>query len=218
MLKASAGLRERVPALKAGDFVLTKNIPVAAGIGGGSSDAAAALRLLARLNGLAEDDARLKQAALATGADVPVCLESKARVMRGVGEELSAPLGLPPLPALLVNPGLPLATRDVFARFSIKQDSRKDHTNAPRERNALIAWLGERSNDLTQAATACLPAIAEMLAALNALPGVRLARMSGSGPTCFGLFDSVAEVRAAVPRLMAAHAGWWVAPTTLAAS
>lgn len=218
VLKASAALRERVPALKAGDFVLTKNIPVAAGIGGGSSDAAAALRLLARLNGLAEDDARLKQAALATGADVPVCLESKARVMRGVGEELSAPLGLPPLPALLVNPGLPLATRDVFARFSIKQDSRKDHTNAPRERNALIAWLGERSNDLTQAATACLPAIAEMLAALNALPGVRLARMSGSGPTCFGLFDSVAEVRAAVPRLMAAHAGWWVAPTTLAAS
>jgi 4-diphosphocytidyl-2-C-methyl-D-erythritol kinase len=148
---------------------------------------------------------------LATGADVPVCLESKARVMRGVGEELSAPLGLPPLPALLVNPGLPLATRDVFARFSIKQDSRKDHTNAPRERNALIAWLGERSNDLTQAATACLPAIAEVLTALNALPGVRLARMSGSGGTCFGLYDTREDAERAAREL--ARPGWWVVAT-----
>jgi 4-diphosphocytidyl-2-C-methyl-D-erythritol kinase len=216
--KACAALRERVPALKAGRFILTKNIPVAAGIGGGSSDAAAALRLLARLNGLGENDARLAQAALATGADVPVCLESKARIMRGVGEELSSPLGLPPLPALLVNPGLPLATRDVFAKLSVKKGRDKDHTDVPRERNALIAWLGERDNDLTDAATACLPAIAEVLAALSELPGVRLARMSGSGPTCFAVFDQAAHAQAAVPRLMAAHVGWWVTPTTFAAS
>lgn len=216
VLKAQAALAERVPGLKAGRFVLTKNIPVAAGLGGGSSDAAAALRLLARLNGLAGDDARLSAAALAAGADVPVCLEGKARIMRGIGEELSAVLDLPPLPALLVNPGLPLATRDVFAKFKLKGGG-KSHADVPREREALIAWLAERGNDLTPAAAACIPAIDEVLAALRALPSIDLARMSGSGPTCFALFATPAAAIAAVPRLAAAHAGWWAAPVTLGA-
>jgi len=111
VLKAAAALAARVGALQSGRFLLEKTLPVAAGIGGGSADAAAALRLLARLNGLAPDDPRLAAAALATGADVPVCLDSRSRIMRGVGDLLSEPFALPSLPALLVNPGTPLATR-----------------------------------------------------------------------------------------------------------
>ena len=117
MLKAVHALSERVAGLKAGRFALDKELPVAAGVGGGSSDAAAALRLLARLNGLAADDARLAAAALAVGADVPVCLDAKARVMSGLGEILGPALKLPALPALLVNPGVPVPTRAVSPRF-----------------------------------------------------------------------------------------------------
>ncbi len=110
VLKAEAALRVSAPGLKGGQFRLEKNLPVAAGIGGGSADAAAALRLLARTNGIPSDHPALAAAALATGADVPVCLDSEVRVMRGVGEILSAPVALPALPALLVNPGIPLST------------------------------------------------------------------------------------------------------------
>ena len=119
VLKAFDALQQRVEGLKVGRFTLDKKLPVAAGIGGGSADAAAALRLIARLNGIAIGDTRLAAAALATGADVPVCLEGKARIMRGVGEKLSPPLRLPPLPAVLVNPGVPLGTKDVFGKFTL---------------------------------------------------------------------------------------------------
>ena len=116
-----------------GALFCSKNIPVAAGIGGGSADAAAALRLLARANGLALDDPRLNEVALLVGADVPVCLASRPRIMRGVGDLLSAALDLPPLPALLVNPGVTLATRDVFAKFSGMQ-GKKISGSVPREK------------------------------------------------------------------------------------
>ena len=215
VLKACGALRERVAGLMAGRFLLEKNIPVAAGLGGGSADAAAALRLLARSNGLAPGDARLAAAALAVGADVPVCLEPHARIMRGVGEELSAPLGLPPLAALLVNPGVALATRDVFAKFAASPGGKPSPTGVPRERAALIEWLGQHGNDLTPSAIACVPAIAGVLSAISALPGVRLARMSGSGPTCFALFTSPAEATAAAQRLKAERKDWWVAPATI---
>ena len=214
VLKAHAALAERVAGLKAGRFLLVKNIPVAAGIGGGSADAAAALRLLARANGLPLDDARLIAAALAVGADVPVCLESRARIMRGVGEELLAPLDLPKLPALLVNPGVPLATRDVFARLADKF-SKAPSAEVPRDAADLIAWLAAHGNDLTEPAIACVPVIAEVLNALCALPGVRLARMSGSGPTCFALFSSPADAAAAGRALQAGYKDWWIQPTTL---
>ena len=120
VLKAAAALAARVEGLRLGHFVLTKELPVASGIGGGSADAAAALRLLVHANRqifakVDFADARVRDVALGVGADVPVCLESRARIMRGVGEELLAPLDLPPLPALLVNPGVPLSTREVFA-------------------------------------------------------------------------------------------------------
>ncbi len=210
--KAGAALGERVAGLKAGRFLLEKNIPVAAGLGGGSADAAAALRLLARANGLGSSDPRLAAAALATGADVPVCLDSRARIMRGIGDELSAPLDLPPLAALLVNPGVALATRDVFARFAGNQGGSASQAGVPRERDALIEWLGGHGNDLTHSAIACVPVIADVLQALGALPGARLARMSGSGPTCFALFASSGEAAAAAQRLKAARKDWWVYP------
>ena len=118
VLKAARGLAALVPGHRLGAFELEKNLPVAAGLGGGSADAAAALRLLARANGLALDDPRIHQAARATGADVPVCLDPRPRLMRGIGEKLSAPLVLPPLHAVLVNPGVALATKDVFAGWT----------------------------------------------------------------------------------------------------
>jgi len=215
VLKAFAALRERIAGLKAGRFVLEKNIPVAAGLGGGSADAAASLRLLARANSLAPDDPRLAEAAPTVGSDVPVCLEFHARIMRGVGEELSAALDLPPLAALLVNPGVPLATRDVFARFSGNQDGKASLAGVPRERGALIEWLGAHGNDLTHSAIACVPVIADVLQALGAMPGARLARMSGSGPTCFALFASPGEATAAAQCLKTERKDWWVCPTTL---
>jgi 4-diphosphocytidyl-2-C-methyl-D-erythritol kinase len=214
VLKALAALRARFAGLQAGRFTLEKNIPVAAGIGGGSADAAAALRLLARANGLPLDDTRLAAAALAAGADVPVCLASRACVMRGVGEELSAPLDLPKLPALLVNPGVPLATRDVFAKLAGKF-SKTSSAEVPRDFAALTAWLVAHGNDLTEPAIACVPAIAEVVSALNALPAARLARMSGSGPTCFALFASPADAAAAGRALQAGHKDWWIQPATL---
>jgi 4-diphosphocytidyl-2-C-methyl-D-erythritol kinase len=213
--KAVAALRERVAGLTAGRFSLEKNIPVAAGLGGGSADAAAALRLLARANGLGASDPRLAAAALAVGADVPVCLDSHARIMRGVGDELAAPLDLPPLAALLVNPRMALATRDVFARFAGTQGGAPAPGDMPRERGTLLEWLGAQDNDLTQPAIACLPVIAEVLAALRALPAVRLARMSGSGPTCFALFASPGEAAAAGQRVKADCKDWWVFPATI---
>jgi 4-diphosphocytidyl-2-C-methyl-D-erythritol kinase len=214
-LKALAALRDRVAGLKGGRFLLEKNIPVAAGLGGGSADAAAALRLLAHGNDLALDDTRLVTAARAVGADVPVCIDCRARIMRGVGDELSPPLDLPPLAALLVNPGVPLATRDVFAKFAGNQDGHASLAGVPRERTALIEWLGEHGNDLTPSAIACVPAITDVLRALGALPGARLARMSGAGPTCFALFASPGEAATAAQRLKAAREDWWVYPASV---
>ncbi len=217
VLKVYASLRERVPGLKAGRFLLQKNLPVASGIGGGSADAAAALRLLARANGIAAGDPRLYNAALEAGADVPVCLRSKPCVMRGVGDLLSEPYTLPPLPALLVNPGLPLATREVFAQYFGTPSSRKYITNVPVTFDGMISFLNENGNDLTQAAIAYRSEISEVLITLRALPAVQLARMSGSGPTCFALFRSPGEAQAAARRLSAERKSWWARATVLGA-
>src|SRR6478736_1295562 len=119
VLKAARALAERVEGVKLGRFVLSKRLPVAAGLGGGSADAAAALRLLARADRIALDDTRLMQAAQATGADVPVCFDPKPRLMRGVGDVLSAPLDLPRLFAVLINPGVAVSTREVFAALNL---------------------------------------------------------------------------------------------------
>ncbi|HEY4141869.1 MAG TPA: 4-(cytidine 5'-diphospho)-2-C-methyl-D-erythritol kinase [Pseudolabrys sp.] len=209
VLKAVNALRERAGGVKAGCFRLEKNIPVAAGVGGGSADAAAALRLLARVNDILLDDERLVDAARAVGADVPVCLASKARIMRGVGEQLSPPIHLPKLPAVLINPRIAVATRDVFGKLVIP------HRGAPLREPPLsfaetVEFLRGHGNDLTDAAVACAPVVAGVLTELQALPNQLLVRMSGSGATCFALFSSLAEASAAAQSLQAGHPNWWV--------
>jgi 4-diphosphocytidyl-2-C-methyl-D-erythritol kinase len=215
VLKAVAALGERIGPVQSGHFELAKEIPVAAGLGGGSADAAAALRLLARANGLALSDPRLAATALALGADVPVCLDPHARIMRGIGEVLSAPLALPRLDGLLVNPGVALPTREVFAKFAGRAGSKRRLGQVPGDRKALIAFLAANDNDLTPAAIACAPVIAVVLAALRALPGVLLARMAGSGPTCFAIFASPSAAADAARAIEAGHKDWWVRNATI---
>jgi 4-diphosphocytidyl-2-C-methyl-D-erythritol kinase len=219
ILKCAQALAAVIPGLRLGHFTLDKHLPVAAGLGGGSADAAAALRLLAGCNSLALDDPRLQQAAGATGADVPVCLDPQPRLMRGTGEILSEPIALPPLSGVLVNPGVALATKDVFATFDRLQNNRpakpESEGGVPREPEALLGYLAERRNDLEAAAISLASEVAQVLAALQALPKCRLARMSGSGATCYALFDSMATATAAEQALRADHPGWWTRATAL---
>jgi 4-diphosphocytidyl-2-C-methyl-D-erythritol kinase len=214
VLKAARALAALVPSLALGAFDLEKNLPVAAGIGGGSTDAAAALRLLARANALAADDPRLYEAARLTGADVPVCVAARPRLMHGIGEKLSAPLMLPALPAVLVNPGAALATKDVFAGWMKAKKPAAPFDLAAlakaKRYEELLRLLESQENDLEAAAIARAPVIAAVLAALRALPGCGLARMSGSGSTCFALFSSKAEAAAAEKILSSKHPHWWV--------
>jgi 4-diphosphocytidyl-2-C-methyl-D-erythritol kinase len=210
VMKAARSLAALMPGLKTGHFALTKRLPVAAGLGGGSADAAAALRLLARRNGIAPDDARLMAAARQTGADVPVCLDPRPRLMRGIGDVLSAALDLAPLPAVLVNPGVALATKDVFRALTLPALS-----GAPADIEPTFPSIAGGANDLEPAAISLQPVVAEVLAALRASAGSRLARMSGSGATCFGVFDSEVSATAAARSLRATHPGWWVRATML---
>jgi 4-diphosphocytidyl-2-C-methyl-D-erythritol kinase len=219
VFKAAQLLGERVPDLALGDFVLDKVLPVAAGIGGGSADAAAALRLLARVNGLAMDDARLIEAARLTGADVPVCLASQACVMTGVGETLS-PLGLPKIPCVMVNPRAAVATKDVFNALGLRNGEilvgATDVFEAagwPDDGASLEEWveaLAAASNDLEAPAMRIQPVIGEVLAALNATNGAWLARMSGSGATCFAIYENTAEAGRAAQKIQLDHPQWWV--------
>jgi len=215
VLRAARELGAQVPGLILGAFQLTKLLPVAAGIGGGSSDAASALRLLARANGLAPNDPRLMDAARATGSDVPVCLDPRARFMRGAGEDVSAPLNLPPLPAVLINPGVAVETRPVFQRLGLAPGERADGAAHPAiaagmEREALWRALAKGRNDLEHAAAIEAPIIGDLLAVLGGAKGSRLARMSGSGATCFGLFATPRAAVKASRAIRAAHPAWWV--------
>lgn len=186
-------------------LVLEKNLPVASGIGGGSADAAAALRLLCRLWQLAPPD--LPGIALALGADVPVCLARRPSRMGGVGERLDAAPRLPRCGLVLVNPGVAVATADVFR-------ARRGDWSAPAELPrawpdvaAMASDLRELRNDLEPPAIALRPVIGEVIGALAAVPGCRLARMSGSGATCFGLFDDPVLASEAAMRLRRPR--WW---------
>jgi len=226
VLKAARALAERIAGLTLGSFALSKRLPVAAGLGGGSADAAAALRLLARANGVALDDPRLMQAAQATGSDVPVCLDPKPRLMRGVGDVLSAQLDLPRLFAVLVNPGVAVSTRDVFAALNLasRPTSSGDSSSSPLvvegwggEPTAFVTALAKDRNDLEAPAIELEPAIAEVLSVLHELPDCRLARMSGSGATCFGLFPTNAAAAAAARTLRVGYPQWWVRATVLGA-
>ena len=219
VLKAAHALAARVDGLRLGHFVLDKQLPVAAGLGGGSSDAAAALRLPTQVNGLSLDDERVRAAAQATGADVPVCLDPRARMMRGIGEILSAPMTLPELPAVLVNPGVAVPTRDVFAALAapvITGPPEPDEFIAiDADAASLIPLLAARRNDLQTPAIKLQPVIADVLLALERSANCLLARMSGSGATCFGLFGSNGTAEEAARRMQAAQPGWWVRATSL---
>jgi 4-diphosphocytidyl-2-C-methyl-D-erythritol kinase len=216
--KAARALAERRPGLVLGAFDLDKRLPVAAGLGGGSSDAAAALRLLAEANAIAPDDPDLYAAARATGADVPVCLDPRPRIMRGIGERLSAALALPPLSGVLVNPGVALPTKAVFAGWKVApagaaplDEMALASLSNPR---ALMDIVARQANDLEPPAIALQPSIAGVLRALRERPGCSLARMSGSGATCFGLFSTPDEAVAAEQALSAQQQTWWVKATT----
>jgi 4-diphosphocytidyl-2-C-methyl-D-erythritol kinase len=216
-------LAARVTDLRVGAFRLQKNLALAAGLGGGSADAAAALRLLARANKLPPDDPRLYDAARATGADVPVCLDPRSRLMRGIGDILSAPLALPRLPALLVNPGVAVSTKLVFSGWTSSANPARASVAAAdfaalakmHDERRLLDWLTSEVNDLEVPALALAPAIADVLASLRAAAGCRLARMSGSGATCFGLFASGAATEAAAKNLRAQNSHWWIIETML---
>jgi len=226
VLKAARLLGEVVPSMKSGAFVLDKVLPVAAGIGGGSADAAAALRLLARLNGLALEDERLHEVALEVGADVPVCLASRACDMTGVGDKL-LPLSPPKMPTVMVNPCVPVATKDVFEALGLRHgellvgatDVMMEAASPwPDEGGSLEEWveaLAAGTNDLEEPAMRIQPAIGEVIAALNATSGIWLARMSGSGATCFALYENTAEARRAADKVRLEHPSWWVHAGTL---
>jgi 4-diphosphocytidyl-2-C-methyl-D-erythritol kinase len=174
---------------------------------------------LARANGLAAADPRLHDAAHATGADVPVCLDPRVRLMGGIGEVLSAPLRVPALPAVLVNPGVALATKTVFAGWtpSAIPPVALDLATLAKLANVeeFLQLLAAQTNDLESAAIGLAPAVAEVLAGLQALAGCRIARMSGSGTSCFALFTSAAKAIAAAEVLHAKYPHWWVRATAL---
>ena len=202
VLKAARALAARIPDLGLGAFHLDKRLPVAAGLGGGSADAGAALRLLARANGLARDDPRLYEAARATGADVPVCLDPRPRLMRGIGEKLSAPLRAAAAAGGAGQSRRRAGDQGGVCRMDAGGGACVAHSTSCAaakltSREQLLQLLMTQANDLEGAAIALAPVIADVLAALRALPGCRLARMSGSGATCFALFSSAAAARAA---------------------
>jgi 4-diphosphocytidyl-2-C-methyl-D-erythritol kinase len=225
VIKAAHLLRERVPDLKVGSFTLEKVLPVAAGIGGGSADAAAALRLLAQLNGLAFDDPRIIKVAQLTGADVPVCVASRACVMTGVGENLQ-PLNLPKMPSVMVNPCVPVATKDVFRALGLRNgellvgatDVLLQDRSWPESDASVAEWIEafvEVGNDLEAPALRIQPVIDEVLSALRNAKGAKLARMSGSGATCFAIFADDADALAAAEKIRRDHPVWWVHAGTL---
>jgi 4-diphosphocytidyl-2-C-methyl-D-erythritol kinase len=218
VLKATRALAERVAGLRTGRFSLVKRLPVAAGVGGGSSDAATALRLLARLNGLALDDPRLMEAAARTGADIPVCVDPCARLMRGVGDVLTVPVRVSPLAAVMINPGVPVPTRDVFGKVGLQRGERRGEACAdPGDLaglDAVLGFMATAGNDLEPAALTLQPVIGEVLARLRAEPGCRIARMSGSGATCFGLFADPRRATAAAAAIATVQPHWWVRATT----
>lgn len=188
-------------------ITLDKRLPIASGIGGGSADAAAALRALARLHGIALDDVRLFAAAAPLGADLPACLLGQTSLGTGRGDILTAIDGLPGTALLLVNPRVEVPTGAVYRGWD-------GIDRGPIPDRSLLDRARAGRNDLAPPAIAIAPIIAEVEAMLTAAPGALLARMSGSGATCFALFDNEAQRDAAAD--MAQARGWWTLATVLA--
>lgn len=193
-------------------FELHKNLPVAAGLGGGSADAAAALRLMASLGEADIGFAELSELALSLGADVPACLVSRPCEVRGVGEIIHQLHTFPASHIVLVNPLQPVITADVFRRLQSRTNPPLPPLPQPLTRPAQLGlWLGETRNDLEPPAIALVPVIGDLIAELGKFDGCILARMSGSGATVFGLFGSAAKAHQAAHDLRDTHPGYWVA-------
>ncbi len=220
VVRAARSLAAHAPGLRLGRFRLIKRLPAAAGLGGGSADAAAALRLLAGEAGLSVDDPRVRASALATGADVLACLSPQARIMKGIGDQLGPAIRLPNIFAVLVNPQVQAPTPKVFAALGLAPGSRLQPAGgsfpqAISDRAALLDFLSRRRNDLEAAAIRVAPPIAVVLKSLSRIPEARVTGMSGSGATCFALFGDRRGAAAARRIVAAEHPGWWVEATDL---
>ena len=214
ILKAArvlAGALGREPTVK---FELEKNLPIASGIGGGSADAAAALRAMMRLWG--DPHGSIDGIALQLGADVPVCFRKRPSFMTGIGENLRIVPRLPEIHAVLANPGVAVSTADVFQRLQagpVEGPDRLPLLPGVETLDRLIAWLEENANDLEAPAIAIEPVIKTVIDELQGTVGCRLARMSGSGATCFALYDNPFDSAVAAAALKKKHGDWWVTAT-----
>jgi 4-diphosphocytidyl-2-C-methyl-D-erythritol kinase len=217
VIKAARLLAERANVRAGARIAMKKEIPVASGLGGGSADAAAALRGLATLWGVDPDGDMLRAIAPSLGADVPVCLESAPAWIEGRGERVTLMPSIPPTPVLLVNPGVPVPTASVFAGLRQRRGIGMDCPRVlPGDVHALVAFLQSTTNDLAIPARDAAPAIGDVLDEIARLPNALLARMSGSGATCFGIFENRDLACAAGAALRARRPDWWIVATVLA--
>jgi 4-diphosphocytidyl-2-C-methyl-D-erythritol kinase len=220
ILRAARGLAALIPGLRIGRFRLVKRLPAAAGLGGGSADAAAALRLLADEARLSVDDARVRTAARATGADVLACLCPRARMMTGIGDQLGPAIALPRMFAVLVNPLVQTATPKVFAALGLApgenlESSAGSFDALGRGAAGLLDFLSSSRNDLEAAAVRIAPAIAVVRERLSRIPEARATGMSGSGATCFALFGDRRSATLARRIVAAERPDWWVEATAI---
>jgi len=211
VIRAARALAEAAGAQAKAHIRLTKNLPVSAGLGSGSSDAAATMKALSRLWQIPEGAVDLPAVALSLGADVPACLIADSVFVGGIGEILTPAPKLPAVDILLVNPGVQMATESVFSarRGGFSPEAR--FADPPRGVRELAELLEDTTNDLSDAATTLSPVVTQMLREIEATPGCRLARMSGSGATCFGLFDDAETAERACQTLRSWD--WWCAVT-----
>lgn len=216
VLRAAAGLRELCGIRTGAHIALTKNLPLASGIGGGSADAAATLQALLQLWQVTPSRAALFDLAARLGADVPVCLEGRASFVGGIGEEIAPVATLPPAAILLVNPLVETPTPAVFKARQGDFSAAARWSAAPGDAAALATLLSARKNDLMDPAIRLAPVVANVLAAIDGTQNRLLARMSGSGATCFGLYATLAQAEAARAQIAARHPGWWAVAAKMA--
>jgi 4-diphosphocytidyl-2-C-methyl-D-erythritol kinase len=215
VLRAAKLLRERAGAKAGAAITLVKRLPVASGIGGGSADAAATLLACDALwkTRVAKPD--LAAMALQLGADVPICLHGRAAFFGGIGEEIADAPKLPQAFLILVNPGIPLSTAEVFRARKGSFGNAGRFSNAPKDAAGFAQILGTRRNDLSEAAIGLCPVLSQVLEALAGAKGCLLSRMSGSGATCFGLFATEAGAKDAAREIGAQQPRWWVTASAL---
>lgn len=213
VMKAARALANAAGIEPTGQMTLTKNLPVSAGLGSGSSDAAAALKALSRHWEVPAGAVDLAALGLEIGSDIPGCLEAQSIFVGGIGDRIDATPPLPPVEMLLVNPGVQLSTKSVFEARKGGFSPEARFSKGPGDVRGLADLLEVRTNDLTDPAIRLSPVIEEVLAAIDAAPGCRLARMSGSGATCFGLFDDAETAVRAKDQLQ--RENWWCGVTRL---